>query len=413
MFHNTEQNQKQVGLVLTVHDPNQTRIVALRGWRAAVSAKTSWVFIALADADGAEGFGEATLFGSDAELAALVQGLSASLAERPAQGVNDLLARLRQSGMAPPRRALCSAIEQAGMDLLARKLGRPLVDLLGGVCRDKVPFYANINRGIADRSPEGFAAQARRILSATGATALKIAPFDGLRWQYAAPDAQERLLAAGLARVAAVRGAAPAGTRLLVDCHGRFDPFLARRAIQALAEHDVYWIEEPCDMARLDPREQRALRHAANDRGLRLAGGETVTTLDEMARLLGAGGHDVVLPDLRCTGVAGGCAMLRLAVDMGVGASLHNPVGPVLDAISTQIAAALPAFLILERQVGESALFDRIRGAAVRIEDGAVNLPAGPGLGFQPDISAAAPLDQHVADTPISFAGMAGAGPDA
>ncbi|WP_421907501.1 mandelate racemase/muconate lactonizing enzyme family protein [Mameliella sp.] len=387
--------------------------MSLKGWRATVSAKTSWVFITLTDGEGVEGVGEATLFGAEAELGALVQGLSDSLAAQPAQGVNEILARLGQAQMGLARCALCAAIEQAGMDLLARRLGAPLSALLGGACRAAVPFYANINRGITDRSAEGFATQALQILSATGAQALKIAPFDGLRWDQAAPDAQARLFQAGMDRVAAVRAAVPTDTRLLVDCHARFDPALARRAIRALAAQDVYWIEEPCDMARLAPQEQRALRHLANDHGLRLAGGETVTRLDEMAQLLAAGGHDVVLPDLRCTGIAGGCAMLRLAVDTGVAASLHNPVGPVLDAVSTQIAAALPSFLILERQVGESDRFDTIRGAPVAIEDGAVTLPGTPGLGFRPDLSTLEPLSPGTSDTPISFAGMAGAGPDA
>ena len=166
-------------------------------------------------------------------------------------------------------------------------------------------------------------------------------------------------------------------------------------------------------MALLEPAEQRGLRHLANDLGLRLAGAETVTTLDQMVQVLTAGGHDVVLPDLRCTGIAGGLAMLRLTVDMGVQASLHNPVGPVLDAVSTQIAAALPSFLILERQVGESAMFDHIRGCAVSVEAGAVTVPKAPGLGFEPVLDRADPLDAGPWEAPMSFAGMAGAGPDA
>lgn len=398
---------------MTIPDPLPFRLTGLRAWRLTVSAKTSWLFIGVADAGGAWGFGEATLFGAEGELATLAQGLSHDLSARPASGANDMLARLRQAEMGPARRALCSAIEQAVMDLQACRLGLPLADMLGGACRSVVPFYANIDRGIPDRSPEGFAAQAGRVLSRVGATALKIAPFDGLRWQYSGPAEQEGLLDAGLARVAAVRAAVPPGTRLLVDCHSRFDVFLARRAIRALAAHDVYWIEEPCDMARLTPQDQRALRSLANDLGMRLAGAETVTSLDEMAHLLIAGGHDVVLPDLRCTGIAKGIAMLRLAVDMGVQASLHNPVGPVLDAVSTQIAAALPSFLILERQVGESELFNQLRGRAVTVEAGAVSVPSAPGLGFRPALSGAAPLDGQGPETPLSFAGMVGAGPDA
>lgn len=378
-----------------------------------VSAKTSWVLLVLSGPDGAAGYGEATCFGAEAEIGALITALSAALADDPVSSLHDLLSRLAQSEMGRARRVLCSALEQAWLDLTARRAGRRIVDQLGGPVRMRVPFYANINRGIDDRSPDGFAAQASHIQTQVGAQALKIAPFDGLRWQKAAAHEQSALLQLGLDRVAAVRAAVPKGTRLLVDCHARLTPFLARQAFPALARAGVFWVEEPCDMAGLAPVEQRALRHAANDLGMRLAGAEDITSLSEMAKVISDGGHDVVLPDLRLTGITDGIAMLRLAVDMGVEASLHNPVGPVLDALSTQIAAALPSFLILERQIGESVLFDELRGAPVRIQDGEVVLPRAAGLGFVPDLRVAEPLETSDRGTPISFAGLAGAGPDA
>ncbi|UWR13443.1 mandelate racemase/muconate lactonizing enzyme family protein [Sulfitobacter mediterraneus] len=377
-----------------------------------MSPKTTWVFVVITAADGATGWGEATHFGAEQELGGLITGLAKSLADAPADGANDLLARLAQFNMNFPRRALCSALEQACLDLQAHQLSGRMLDLFGGAKRATVPFYANINRGISDRSPDGFARQAKNILEKTGARAVKIAPFDGLRWQLTDPSTQAQLIYAGLARVAAVRDALPPDVLLMVDCHARFNPFMAGQVMRELSSLNIYWIEEPCDMARLEASDQRALRHAANANGMRLAGAETVTTLDEMVRLISAGGHDVVLPDLRLTGVADGMAMLRLAADMNVGASIHNPVGPVLDAISTQIAAALPSFLILERQVGETEIFDLLRGSQVRVSDGKVVLPDLPGFGFRPDTTYAEPLQTAHQPTAVSFVGMAGAGPD-
>jgi galactonate dehydratase len=387
------------------------QIAAIRGFRVNVSPKTVWLMLRLTFADGSEGWGEATHFGAEAELANLVAGLADHLRQAPAPGLAALQRPLIQAQMTAPRRALMSALEQAWLDGAARRAGLPLSLLLGGDHREQVPFYANINRGIADRSPDGFAAQAVRIVAETGARAVKIAPFDGLRWDRSSAADMARLTDVGLDRVAAVRAALPVGTLLMVDCHARFDPFHARGIFAALAAQDVFWVEEPCDMATMRAADQRGLRGAANDRGLRLAGAEDLTGPGDMARLLAAGGHDVVLPDLRLTGVAGGIAMLRLAAEAQVAVSLHNPVGPVLDAVSIQVAAALPSFLILERQVGETPLSQSIRGGAVTISGGDVMPDTAPGLGFVPDLKHMVPLCGDAAR--LSFAGMAGAGPDA
>jgi galactonate dehydratase len=124
------------------------------------------------------------------------------------------------------------------------------------------------------------------------------------------------------------------------------------------------------------------------------------------------GGHDVVLPDLRSTGVRIGMSMLELASASGVEASLHNPAGPILDAISAQVAAALPAFLILEGPVGEGGLFDLIAGENRRLDRGSRVLGDGPGIGFDPDPQV---LQQFANRKPAkvdSFVGISGAEAD-
>jgi L-alanine-DL-glutamate epimerase-like enolase superfamily enzyme len=55
-------------------------------------------------------------------------------------------------------------------------LGLPVYELLGGLQRDRVPLYANINRAMfgKDRSPEAFAGAAMRAREA-GFRVIKIA----------------------------------------------------------------------------------------------------------------------------------------------------------------------------------------------------------------------------------------------
>ena len=94
-------------------------------------------------------------------------------------------------------------------------------------------------------------------------------------------------------------------------------------------------------------------------------------------------------------------------------ASLHNPVGPVLDAVSRHVAAAVPSFLILERQVGETPLYDMLRGGAVQLVHGAAEIEDGGGIGFVPDREVLREAAEMPIERTASFANLAGAGPDA
>lgn len=374
-----------------------------------VSAKTTWIVVEVILADGSSGFGEATAFGMEDAVAAELALLAAVVKqERPAVP-GPALALLAGQARNPARDVVRASLEAALLDAVSRRAGLPLAALLGGPFSDTVRSYANINRSIADRSPAGFAAQARQVVTEDGYTALKIAPFDGYRWDARADrSAFER----GIARIAAVREAVGKGVDLMVDCHARFDPATAALLIRETAPFAPYWIEQPMDEARLPAEAHRTLRAAAHDRGIRIAGGEELETLDEAVRLLAMDGHDVILPDLRQTGIRRGMAILDLAVAQGVQASLHNPVGPVHDSASRHVAAAMPSFLILERQVRESPLFDRI-GGPVPITAGSVGLGDGAGLGLVPDRAAMRATAARGREKTLSFRGMAGAGPDA
>ena len=57
-------------------------------------------------------------------------------------------------------RAFC-ALKVAMWDLIGKALGVPIYNLFGGKFRDSVPVYANINRATQNRTPMGFAANAR------------------------------------------------------------------------------------------------------------------------------------------------------------------------------------------------------------------------------------------------------------
>ena len=78
--------------------------------RADVSAKTTWLLLCLRDKAGNEGWGEATSFGNEAEIFGMAAHLSDLVTSQDIRGVQPLLAALRQTEIAPGRRALLSAL---------------------------------------------------------------------------------------------------------------------------------------------------------------------------------------------------------------------------------------------------------------------------------------------------------------
>ena len=310
--------------------------VAARAIR--VTPRTTWTFARVLAEDGTEGWGEGTLEGRSAEVAAQIEAFNGRL------GLGPIPADLVKA-------AAYSAVEQAMWDLKARAAGRPLVELLGGARRERVALYANINRGTTDRSPAGFAARAAEAVE-LGFGAIKIAPFDGVT------PSEEQGIKAGYARIAAAAQAIAKRAELQVDCHWRFAEPAAREALTECARLGVTWFECPLPEVPEHYPAIRRLRAQANAAGLRLAGAELFIGADGFRPLLEQGLYDVVMPDVKYAGGLAECLRIaELAARHGAACSLHNPSGPVCHAHSLHLSAALTGEERLEYQHGETPRF--------------------------------------------------------
>lgn len=356
------------------------RITAIEFLGVNVTPKTNWSFILVRTEDGRTGTGECTLANQEALLEAETARLAANLLGEDALARNRIARLIPHAPGGLVAHAVLSAFEQALWDLAGQAAGRPIHALLGGRLRDAVPLYANINRGANPRTPEGFAAAARRA-AAEGFRAVKLAPFEPLVWEDAADAAQRGAYAQGLARIAAVRGAVGPDIDIMVDAHWRFSPGGAARLVQDVAPFGLFWLE--CPVSEANHAAIRRLRAMANDRGMRLAGAETLAGLGAYRAIIEAGCYDVLMPDIK---YAGGHEEIRriaaLAQTAGIEIAPHNPTGPVCHAHSVHLCATLPNLLPLEVQFGETErFFTLVTGHDLRFERGSATLPDGPGLG--------------------------------
>ena len=172
---------------------------------------------------------------------------------------------------------------------------------------------------------------------------------------------------------------------VMVDAHWRFSPGGAAALIRDLAPFNLFWLE--CPVAEANHAAITRLRGMANDRGMRLAGAETLSGLGAYRRIIEAGCYDVLMPDIK---YAGGHEEIRriaaLAQTAGIEIAPHNPTGPICHAHSVHLCATLPNLLPLEVQFGETErFFTMIHGHDLRFQQGSACLPQAPGLGVALD----------------------------
>ncbi|MCC7367201.1 MAG: mandelate racemase/muconate lactonizing enzyme family protein [Chloroflexi bacterium] len=359
------------------------RCAALAVSRIPVNHRGDWVFVALTDAAGRVGYGEASHSGDDAATIALLTGplqqhVLGVVWDDPAAA----WAVLDQAAPAgTPRRVAAtaaSAVEQALWDLRAQVEGVPLPHLLGARPDQRtVPLYANINRATVERMPAGFAANAARAVR-EGFRAIKLAPFDEVVYG-SLPGERRRLAEPGLARVAAVREAVGPEIRVQVDCHWRFDVASALEVASELAALNVGWLEDPVPYED-GPEDTLAVRLRAP---LPVATGERLISAAAFEPFLAAGAAEFYLPDVKHIGGIG--ELLKLAAaskDRGVWITPHNPSGPISTLASASALASVPHAAPLEFAWGEADWRPTVLDPAERIEGGALVLPLGrPGLG--------------------------------
>jgi D-galactarolactone cycloisomerase len=340
--------------------------------------RRSALLLRVEDTDGAHGWGEVWCnfppYSADNKLRLMetVIGPAALRGEfrDAADAWQRLVAATRrwtiQSGEYGPIAACLAGLDLALWDLTARKAGVPLRRLLGAPAeRIDIPAYASgLNPDTAVETME----RAR----GAGFAAFKVKVAFGLD-----QDVQviERMSAA-----------LRPGERLMVDANQGWDMEAARHAVPRIADYNLRWIEEPIP-ADSTPDEWAELAMLSK---APLAGGENVAGFPAFQALIAAKSHQVVQPDLLKWGGMTGClGVARAAVANGLTYCPHW-LGSGLGLLAAaQLLAAVGGPGLLEHDVMENPLREILAQPFPRVRNGALPLPAGPGLGAEPDLEAA------------------------
>jgi D-galactarolactone cycloisomerase len=269
--------------------------------------------------------------------------------------------------------AVFSGIDIAAHDAIGRTLGRSVCDLIGGRRRDRVPVYAS--GGYFTRETDQLASLARQLEphANRGFQAFKI------KIGRNPTDDRERV------RVARqIIGEAP---MLAVDSNGNYTLDQALESMRAIADFRIGWYEEP--LAPQDWRGYQALRQRAP---MPIATGEALYEQFDFFRLVNEGLADVLQPDLA---LCGGLSVARFVGELA--STAHLRVSPHVWGTAVGLAAAVhwvaslsdyphngnvPTPTLVEYDIGSNPLRDTLLAEPLRLADGYLDVPNGPGLGI-------------------------------
>ncbi|GHH33807.1 galactonate dehydratase [Lentzea cavernae] len=340
-----------------------------------------WLFLKVSTDEGVSGWGEPVVEGRAETVRAAVHELSELVVGQDPLRVEDLWQVLRRGGFyrgGPVLSSALSGYDHAFWDIAGKARGLPVHELLGGPVRDRVRAYSWVG---GDRPDGVFDAVSQQV--AAGFSAVKMNATAEMRPIASPADAD-----AVVARAREAREALGPRGDLAIDFHGRVSPAMARRLVRMLEEVQPMFVEEPV----LPELPAEVLASVVQASAVPIATGERLFSRWEFKPVLDAG-VAVVQPD---PSHAGGISELRrigsLAEVYGASIAPHCPLGPISLAASLQVAFTTPNFLIQEQSAGmhyngsdPSYLVDM---APVRVVDGWIARPTGPGLGVEVDEAA-------------------------
>jgi L-alanine-DL-glutamate epimerase-like enolase superfamily enzyme len=252
------------------------------------------------------------------------------------------------------------AVDTALWDLRGKAAGKPVWELLGGT-RPKCPAYASalLWKPVPELASEAGALVARG--------------FRRVKMRLARGDDYDR------AAVTAVRKAIGPDCDMMCDGSMRYSLDEARVLGRFLAEHGVFWFEEP-----FAPEDIDSFAALKGTVGVRLAAGENEFGLQGFRELIRAQALDIVQPDAsRCGGISEVQRVAALAKSAGVAFAPHTWSDAVAVMANAQVVAANSNGLTVEVDQTGNPFIEELLVEPLSINDGQLALSRAPGLGIE------------------------------
>jgi galactonate dehydratase len=269
-----------------------------------------------------------------------------------------------------------SGIEIGCWDIIGKRLGQPIYNLIGGIAHQEIPAYANGWYG-GKAIPAEFAARAKTVVT-KGYTAMKFDPFGT-----ASKNLTKQELSNAIEIVAAVGEAVGPEVQLFIEGHGRLSVHSALEVARELEQlPNIGFFEEPVTPDSLD-----LLKEVKSRTRLRIAAGERVYTLSDFFRFCSMRAADIVQFDVdHIGGILPAKKVAAMAEAQDIFIAPHASVGPVAAQAALHVDISTSNFFMQEafHEFDVPWRSDFI-GGYTPIENGRWKIPTKPGLGIELD----------------------------
>ena len=390
---------------------------------AVLEANFDWNLVKVETDAGITGIGEAFV---GPGLTAIIRDFSAIMVGEDPTQIDRLLRRMRGSTIYASPGVIYHAIggiECALLDIIGKRYGMPIWQILGGKYRDAVRVYADCHAGdalssispmLVPRTPQWMKPESEEHKSVVS---LKHHGWDASGGDHMAPDAYAdraremaergfRILKFDVdvptpyetdeynrdlsrpeiehmaALVAATRDAVGKEVGLAIDCHWNYGVQAAIELARALTRYNLMWLEDP-----VPPENIRAIGVVQRNTRTPIATGENHFFRIDFERLIVDGGLRVLAPDVQKIGLWEGRKLADLADMHYVNITWHNISSPIGTMAGVHLGASTPNLLALEWHAASVPFFDALikGGEGPLIRDGRIAVPDRPGLGIEID----------------------------
>lgn len=324
--------------------------------------------------DGSFGWGQTSTYDADVSATILHRKVASHFLGRDPAALGEIVDRVIEANYKYPWSFVCRAltgVETAVWDLLGRRAGKPVCELLGGKPRPLPVYGSSMSRTI---TPEQEAARLARLRDERGYRAFKVRVGkvngrDADEW----PGRSEAL-------VPAVRKATGDGVALKADANSCYRPPRAIEIGRLLEQHGFDHFEEPCPYWEL---EWTAEVNAAL--GLKVAGGEQDNDLAQFRRMVRMHAVDLVQPDICYVGgLVRALRVARMAAAAGLQCVPHAANRAMVTLFTLHMQAAIPnAGPFVEYSIEDTPWTDGLFEPALEVKDGHVAVPSEPGWGVR------------------------------
>jgi L-alanine-DL-glutamate epimerase-like enolase superfamily enzyme len=261
-------------------------------------------------------------------------------------------------------------VEFSLLDMLGRIADKPVGELLGGVIRREIPIY--VASGNRNTTPQQEVDILARHIEQTGAGAVKFKVGGRMsNNKDSMPGRSE-----GLIRI--VRKALGDKITIYADSNGSYDWRKAIEIGKLMQDYGINMFEEPCPFDHLEET-----KRVADALSIPISGGEQESSSRRFRWMIQNNAVQVVQPDLhyygghiRATRVA------RMAAEAGMTVIPHMSGAGVGYVDVLQFTSYTPNIGDFHEYKGKIVQTGSWYDPPLRLKNGALNVPAGPGLGI-------------------------------